>query len=687
MAIRTGTTHALRGLSTAVLLALCLSPGEAAWYVATDGSDANPGSFELPFATIPRAVSASVPGDTILVRGGVYNLSTTISLSVSGTASLRRFLLAFPGERPVLDFSAMPVGSSNRGINLGGSYWHLKGLDVRRAGDNGMRITGSHNVVEFCAFIENSDSGLQLDNGASNNQVINCDSYYNADPGQGNADGFAPKLTVGSGNRLSGCRAWQNSDDGYDGYLRGADDVSTVLENCWVFMNGYLKNGTPSTGNGNGFKLGGSDDRTLMHNVVLRNCLAFDNRVKGFDQNNNKGSMTLYHSTGYRNGTNYSFPQALNTGKTLTLKNCAVLGAAGTIGAFAVQQTNSWMPPFAVTPDDFSGLDTAGLRGPRGPDGSLPVLAFLRLAGGSDLIDGGTDLGYPYSGAAPDLGAFEYEGPLASFTPSILSFGPTYTGLTRTDTVRVANTGPELLVLDSALVRGAEFHITPGGPCTIGPGSSQAFAVSFTPADTGARQGTTLFFSNAYTSPDTVPLSGTGLPWVTTGLYGVREFWNLLSLPLDVEDPRPGSVFPGAAGGAFLFDPQGGYAEAETLRSGRGYWLKFPSAQEVSITGGVRRADTVDLSSDWNCVGGISEPVAVSAVGEDPPGILLTPFYLYDGAGYAAADTLRPAAGYWVKAGGSGRVFLQALPAGPGARTHPGEKESRRHRDDERSER
>jgi hypothetical protein len=57
---------------------------------------------------------------------------------------------------------------------------------------------GSYNTVENCAFYRNRDSGLQIDNGASYNNILNCDSYFNADPTDyGDADGFAPKLTVG----------------------------------------------------------------------------------------------------------------------------------------------------------------------------------------------------------------------------------------------------------------------------------------------------------------------------------------------------------------------------------------------------------------------------------------------------------------------------------------------------------
>ena len=147
---------------------------------------------------------------------------------------------------------------------------------------------------------------MQLGGGASNNQIINCDSYYNVDPGQGNADGFAVKLDVGTGNSYYGCRAWQNSDDGWDGYMRPSDDINTTLDNCWAFKNGYLKSGAVATsGNGNGFKMGGSDLKDKRHNFTVTNCLAFQNKVRGFDQNNNKGSMILYNCTSWNNGQNY----------------------------------------------------------------------------------------------------------------------------------------------------------------------------------------------------------------------------------------------------------------------------------------------------------------------------------------------------------------------------------------------
>ncbi|MFA5292838.1 MAG: carbohydrate-binding protein [Phycisphaerae bacterium] len=380
------------------------------YFVDPNGNDSNPGTIDYPFATIPTAVTAATAGDTIYLRGGTHIYTTTISISKDGTSGSRYYMFAYPGERPVLDFSAMAESGSNRGIILSGDYWHIKGIDVYGAGDNGMNISGgSYNIIEFCRFYENHDTGLQIGGGATYNQIINCDSYYNADSSLENADGFAPKLDIGTGNYFYGCRSWQNLDDGYDGYLRPSDGILTTYENCWAFKNGYLKNGQASSGDGNGFKMGGSDDKTLRHNVILINCLSFQNAVKGFDQNNNKGSMTLYNCTAFNNGSyNYNIPLALASGSTATLTNCVYYLGSNSLGSFVVQTTNSWQSPFSVSSGDFVSVDPSAAYGPRQADGSLPDITFMHLAAGSDLIDGGTDVGLPYNGSAPDLGCYEY---------------------------------------------------------------------------------------------------------------------------------------------------------------------------------------------------------------------------------------------------------------------------------------
>jgi len=387
------------------------------YFVATDGSDSDIGDINHPFKTITKGYNTAVAGDTIYVRAGTYaytGSSTALTLPTKSGASdaNRCYLMGYNNERPLLDFSAM-TGTSADGLKINGSYWYVKGLDCKGAPHNGLKISGgTYNIVEFCSSYENRNTGVQIGGGGANNQIINCDSYYNYDaPAGGNADGFSPKLDVGTGNYFYGCRSWQNSDDGYDGYLRPSDDINTTYVNCWAFKNGYLKSGTASQGNGNGFKMGGHDDgNNLRHNVILKNCLSFNNRVKGFDQNNDLGSMTLYNCTAFSNGTNnYSIPSALASGKTATVENCVSAGTGGlSFGSFVVRITDSWMSPFVVNNDDFVSIDPCAAYGPRNADGSLPNIAFMRLANGSDLIDGGTDVNLPYNGDAPDLGAFEH---------------------------------------------------------------------------------------------------------------------------------------------------------------------------------------------------------------------------------------------------------------------------------------
>ena len=394
-----------------IALILMVNVMDAQLYVSSSGSDTSAGTIDAPLKTITKALSLLQPGDTVYVRGGRYLLTSTISIPKSGTNSAMYYLFAYSGERPFLDFSAMSISGSNRGINLSKSYWYIKGFDIWKAGDNGIIISGSNNIVENCSLSENGDTGVQLGGGASNNRIINCDSFFNVDPSQGNADGFSPKLDVGTGNYFYGCRSWQNSDDGCDGYLRPSDSVFTTFEKCWSFHNGYLKSGAASSGNGNGFKMGGGDNTnadSLRHNMTLIDCLSFDNRVKGFDQNNNRGSMTLLNCTAFRNGKNINISAGVKTGSVVTVKNCISAGSgAVSLLSTAVQSTNSWLPPFSVTDADFVSVDTAGVTGPRKPDGSLPDILFMHLAEGSDLIDAGTDVGLPFNGSAPDLGAFE----------------------------------------------------------------------------------------------------------------------------------------------------------------------------------------------------------------------------------------------------------------------------------------
>ncbi len=389
-----------------VFLASAAAAAQTTIYVSPDGSDSNSGTISLPYQTIGKAMSVASAGTTIYLRGGTYLLNTTLGAGVSGTAGNYINLWAYPGEKPILDFSGESYSSSFRGIELKRNYWYLKGLTIKNAGDNGIFISGSHNIVENCSVSYCKDTGIQISSGGSYNYIHNCDAFDNNDPateGQ-NADGIDVKLDGGPGNVIRGCRVFDNSDDGYDCY---GTPYRVVFDSCWAFHNGYnLWNIPGFTGNGNGFKLGGADS---VGPHIVTNCVSFDNTVKGFDQNNNMAGIVLYNCTAYRNGTyNFSFPETPKVGVDTLMNDLSFDAVQGDtrIVAGAVQDSNSWQG-HNVTAGDFLSLDTSLARLPRLADGSLPSTTLFRLAPGSSLIDAGMDAGIPFTGKAPDIGAFE----------------------------------------------------------------------------------------------------------------------------------------------------------------------------------------------------------------------------------------------------------------------------------------
>ena len=288
------------------------SPTSGAIYVAPNGTDGAAGTLSAP-TTLTSALGRIGAGGTIYMRGGTYNYASTITIAAGndGTSSARKTLSAYPGETPVLDFSAQTEAGANRGIQLYANYWHLYGLTVQHAGDNGIAVGGSNNVIERVVTAFNRDTGLQISRAASdtpqsqwpaNNLVISSESHDNMDSGGENADGFAAKLTVGTGNVFRYDVSHNNIDDGWDLFTKtdtGAIGPVTI-EYSLSYSQGTLTNGTTaSNGDRNGFKLGG--DKIAVNHIV-RHDIAVDNGHDGFTYNSNPGDMTVLNNVSVVSG-------------------------------------------------------------------------------------------------------------------------------------------------------------------------------------------------------------------------------------------------------------------------------------------------------------------------------------------------------------------------------------------------
>ncbi|MER5280618.1 right-handed parallel beta-helix repeat-containing protein [Streptomyces sp. NPDC002809] len=289
-----------------------------ALYVAPDGTDDAAGTEADP-TTLASAISRVTSGGTVYLRGGTYHYTQTVTIAPGndGTASARTTLAAYPGEVPVLNFSGMSEDPANRGLAVNGAFWHIKGVTVEHAGDNGIFVGGSNNIIERVVTRFDHDSGLQISRIASttpddewpaDNLILSSESHDNADSDGEDADGFASKLTSGPGNVFRYTVSHNNIDDGWDLYTKNETGPigPVTIEDSLSYSNGTLSDGTVNAdGDRNGFKLGG-DDIEVDH--VVRRNIAYNNGHHGFTYNSNPGSMTVSDNVGIDNEErNFSF--------------------------------------------------------------------------------------------------------------------------------------------------------------------------------------------------------------------------------------------------------------------------------------------------------------------------------------------------------------------------------------------
>lgn len=291
-------------------------------YASPDGKTTAEGTRENPL-DLAGAVLQVEQGGAVVLLGGTYHLSSTITIGLdnNGSESAYKYMLPENGAGVILDFSKQEIGDSNRGIQMNGSYWHIYGITIYNAGDNGMIVTGKHNIIERCIFQGNQDTGLQIarrassvsnfDEWPSDNLILNCTSFDNKDDKTGeNADGFASKLTCGEGNVFDGCISYANCDDGWDMYAKPATGPIGVvtIKNCVAFSNGKTTSGANyANGDMNGFKLGGENNKCPTPHIV-ENSMAFLNGKDGFTDNGNGGALNVSNCTSYANvNSNFNF--------------------------------------------------------------------------------------------------------------------------------------------------------------------------------------------------------------------------------------------------------------------------------------------------------------------------------------------------------------------------------------------
>ena len=141
----------------------------AEYHVSTAGNDAAPGTAAAHFRTIHKAALTVKPGDTVFIHGGTYTES--VSLSVSGTASAWITFSAFPGDLPILDGTNAAVGTGFGSSTA--QYIRVVGLVARNWGSTGF---GNGWVND----VGTSNGNWQFINCIADGNAINGITFYNA---------------------------------------------------------------------------------------------------------------------------------------------------------------------------------------------------------------------------------------------------------------------------------------------------------------------------------------------------------------------------------------------------------------------------------------------------------------------------------------------------------------------------
>ena len=147
-------------------------------------------------------------------------------------------------------------------------------------------------------------------------------------------------------------------------------------------------------------------------------------------------------------------------------------------------------------------------------------------------------------------------------------------------------------------------------------------------------------------------------PSTVTINVSYNDGWNLVGLPVSVDDAGYVSLFPEAISGT-LYSFDGGYISEDSLIGGAGYWLRFPESVSIDIIGVPINEITISLNEGWNMISGITFGTNTSNI-EDPGGIIVPgTFYNFD-SGYGLVDELIPGHGYWVRSNNIGNIIIMS---------------------------
>lgn len=317
------------------------------YYVAENGSDEADGTIDDPWASVERAIRETGPGDTVFLRGGVYEINRAVQLGgAQGTENGWITVRSYPGERAVFDASEFvetdegltPHRAGLGSIDISGAnYLRVVNIEVHNSFGEGFRISRGSKYIELigCRSDRSFKSGIAawgIGHGGAENirilhsEVTGANDLNMALPADGGPERYseAPHEGISIAGvhhfEVGFSRVHRSHKEGIDIKERSAHGVvhhnethhlprQGIYLDAWFGMLEDVEvHSNRSYNNEWGITLSAEDDGAEMRNIRIHSNFVYNNRASGimfglFGQDEPRSDIKIYNNTVVGNGT------------------------------------------------------------------------------------------------------------------------------------------------------------------------------------------------------------------------------------------------------------------------------------------------------------------------------------------------------------------------------------------------
>ncbi|MGH8620958.1 MAG: right-handed parallel beta-helix repeat-containing protein [Burkholderiales bacterium] len=384
------------------------TPNDTAnFHLSPAGNDANPCTYAAPCKTIARAVTLMQGGDTLLVHGGTYDEGEIwIRGNFNTSPSAYLVIVAYQNEIPLFN-------NGVRHVIIDADYVEIRGLHFTNAkfiahvgNHTGARIIGNHFTGGGWPWAVISVEG---------SSILIADNNIAIDGNVQGSQGHAIYVHAGrdieiSRNRLSGMSGYgvhvfdQRRTEDPPGFIRRIVNVQ-VLDNT-------ISNSRERAG----IIIAAQAPDAFADSVLIARNVLFDHAGDGMRVIDQVSHVRIFNNTIFRINTDGSVATGkdgiyigINVNGVEMKNNLIHLASDATAGHVAVSGATNvtlssglyWPSPLRLSNvSDASPL----LLDPM----FVNTSSFdFRLQANSPAIDQGLNVGLPFNGSAPDIGAVE----------------------------------------------------------------------------------------------------------------------------------------------------------------------------------------------------------------------------------------------------------------------------------------